>query len=212
MTFHEIRFPTAISFGATGGPERRTEVVTLGSGREERNSSWVHSRRRYNAGLGIMTLDDIHEVLSFFEARHGRLYGFRWKDHADFCSSVPGAAPLPGDQIIGTGNGTIAGFDLVKTYQSGSQTYVRSVTKPVSGSVRVAVNGLEKIVGTHFTLDEGAGRINFLSGSVPAASAVVTAGFEFDIPVRFDTDYLEINILAFKAGSIPNIPVIEIRL
>ncbi len=212
MEFHDIRFPTRISFGATGGPERRTEVVTLGSGREERNSPWAHSRRRYNAGLGLSTLDDLHGVLAFFEARHGRLYGFRWKDHADFRSGMPGATPLPGDQRIGTGDGATAAFDLVKLYVSGSQTYSRPIAKPVAGTVRIAVNGAEKVAGTHFTMDTDAGRVTFLAGQIPPAGTAITAGYEFDVPVRFDTDFLEVNISAFKAGSLPNIPVIEIRV
>ncbi|MDE1173867.1 MAG: DUF2460 domain-containing protein [Parvibaculaceae bacterium] len=212
MEFHDIRFPTRISFGATGGPERRTEVVTLGSGREERNSPWAHSRRRYNAGLGLSTLDDLHDVLAFFEARHGRLYGFRWKDHADFRSGTPGVAPLPGDQRVGTGDGATAAFDLVKLYVSGSQTYSRPIAKPVAGTVRIAVNGTEKVAGTHFTVDTGSGRVTFLAGQIPLAGAAITAGYEFDVPVRFDTDFLEVNISAFKAGSVPNIPVIETRV
>ena len=90
VAFHEVRFPTAIAFGASGGPERRTDIVTLGSGFEERNSRWADSRRRYNAGYGVRTLDDLHVVLAFFEERRGRLYGFRWLDRIDWKSCAPG--------------------------------------------------------------------------------------------------------------------------
>ncbi len=103
MAFHEIRFPLPIALGASGGPERRTEIVTLGSGREERNSPWAMSRRRYNAGLGLRKLDDIHELIAFFEARRGRLYGFRWRDRADWKSGAPGETVTPLDQALGTG-------------------------------------------------------------------------------------------------------------
>jgi len=102
MSFDDVRFPPQISRGSSGGPERRTEIVVTGSGAEERNSRWADSRRRYNAGFGVKSLDDIHLVVSFFEERRGRLYGFRWKDHLDFKSGAPGAAVSPRDQAIGT--------------------------------------------------------------------------------------------------------------
>lgn len=212
MAFHEIRFPTAIAFGSTGGPERRTEIVTLGSGAEERNSSWADSRRRYNAGHGLRSLDDVHEAIAFFEARRGRLNGFRWKDRTDWKSHAPGAAILPGDQILGAGDGARANFQLVKTYASGGASYVRTIAKPVAGTLRVAVAGVEKTLGTDFSLDAATGLVTFLPGSVPASGSSVTAGFEFDVPVRFDTDFLEINLGAFEAGSIPNIPIVEVRV
>ena len=105
IPFHEVRFPTAIAFGATGGPERRTEIVALGSGHEERNGRWADSRRRYNAGYGVRSLDDLHAAVAFFEERRGRLYGFRWHDRIDGKSCAPSATPLPTDQAIGEGDG-----------------------------------------------------------------------------------------------------------
>jgi uncharacterized protein (TIGR02217 family) len=87
--FHEIQFPTAIAFHSSGGPERKTEIVTLGSGFEERNAVWADSRRHYDVGYGVKTLDDLHSVIAFFEARLGRLYGFRFEDFADFKSCAP---------------------------------------------------------------------------------------------------------------------------
>ena len=139
MAFHEIRFPAALSFGSAGGPERRTEVVTLSNGFEERNSPWAHSRRRYDAGLGVRSLDDVATLIAFFEARQGQLYGFRWKDWADFKSCAPSEDPLPEDQRIGTGDGDTRAFALSKNYDSGAQSYARPVAKPVDGTVRVAV-------------------------------------------------------------------------
>lgn len=212
MAFHEIRFPLAVAFGATGGPERRTEIVTLGSGAEERNTPWAQSRRRYNAGTGLASLDDVHELIAFFEARAGRLHGFRWKDRADWKSCAPGAAISATDQAIGTGDGARTTFQLVKSYASGGASHARPIRKPVAGSVRVVVAGAEKSEGAHFTVDPAAGVVTFLPGSVPPPGAAVTAGFAFDVPVRFDTDFLEINLAAFEAGSVPNIPVVEIKV
>lgn len=212
MAFHEIRFPLAVALGATGGPERRTEIVALGSGAEERNTPWAQSRRRYNAGTGLASLDDVHELIAFFEARAGRLHGFRWKDRADWKSCAPGAAIAPSDQALGPGDGARTAFQLAKTYASGVASHTRPIRKPVAGSVRVAVAGVEKAEGAQFTADAATGVVTFLPGSIPPPGAAVTAGFAFDVPVRFDTDFLEINLAAFEAGSVPNIPVVEIRV
>jgi uncharacterized protein (TIGR02217 family) len=212
MPFHDIRFPTAISFGATGGPERRTDVVVLGSGHEERNQRWADSRRRYNAGYGLKSLDDLDAVIAFFEERRGRLHGFRWKDHADFKSCPPGGAPATSDQIIGTGDGALAEFQLTKQYGSSFAPWSREIKKPVSGTVLIAVDGVTQGEGTDFTVDATTGIITFETGSFPGPGAIVTAGFEFDVPVRFDTDRLEISLDGFRHGSIPNIPVMEIRI
>lgn len=208
MAFHEIRFPTAAAFGSSGGPERKTEIVTLGSGFEERNAVWANSRRRYDAGLGVKTLDDLHAVIAFFEARLGRLHGFRFKDFADWKSCAPSATPAPADQAIGTGTGTATAFALSKTYTSGAGSWTRAIRKPVAGTVRVAKAGVEQMSG--FTVDTTAGVVTF--AVAPANGVAITAGFQFDVPVRFDTDVLSVNLESFRAGDIPHIPIVEIRV
>ncbi|MEG9884628.1 MAG: DUF2460 domain-containing protein [Hyphomicrobiales bacterium] len=212
MAFHEVRFPVDIALGATGGPERRTEIITLGSGHEERNARWAVSRRRYNAGYGVRTLDELHDVIAFFEARCGRLHGFRWKDHADWKSCRPAATPACLDQILGVGDGSRAAFLLTKRYHSGSQHYVREIRKPVQGSVSVAVDGVIAAENEDFTLDTTTGIVTFLDGRAPKSGATVTAGFAFDVPVRFDSDHLAVNLAAFSSGDIPDIPIVEIRV
>lgn len=212
MNFHEVRFPTDISRGAQGGPERRTDVVVLGSGFEERNARWADSRRSYNAGYGIKSLDQLHSVLSFFEERRGRLYGFRWRDHADWKSGGPGATPSSSDQLLATGDGSTATFQLHKVYGSGVSPWTRAVTKPVAGTVLVSVAGIEQSEGIAFTLDATTGVVTFLSGHIPVVGAEVRAGFEFDVPVRFDTDKLETNLSGFAHGAIPQIPIVEVRV
>jgi uncharacterized protein (TIGR02217 family) len=210
MNFHETRFPAALSAGSSGGPERRTEIVTLSNGFEERNSPWAHSRRRYDAGLGVRSLDDLAELIAFFEARHGRLFGFRWKDWTDFKSCAPSLTPGPLDQTIGTGDGARREFSLVKCYASGSQSYARPIVKPVDGTVQVAVNGVARQAGDGVSIDHLSGEVTFVAA--PSAGAVVTAGFEFDVPVRFDTDRISTSLTGFAAGEIPSIPVIELRV
>jgi uncharacterized protein (TIGR02217 family) len=207
MAFHEIRFPTAIAFHSTGGPERKTEIVTLGSGYEERNGVWIASRRRYDVGYGVKTLDDIHAVIAFFEARAGRLYGFRFSDFTDCKSSAPAAAITPLDQPLGSGDGATTSFALKKTYISGPTSWARSIAKPVAGSVRVAIGGVET---SAFAVDTTTGVVSFTTA--PASGAVLTAGFAFDVPVRFDTDSLSVNLANFRAGEIPSIPLVEIRI
>jgi uncharacterized protein (TIGR02217 family) len=207
MGFHEVRFPAALSFGSSGGPERRTEIVTLTNGFEERNSLWEHSRRRYDAGVGLRSLDDVELLIAFFEARRGQLYGFRWKDWADFKSGAPSAAVSATDQDLGTGDGVRREFALGKAYASGTGRYVRPVTKPVAGTVRVAVDGLE-VPG--WTVDPATGVVSL--ADAPGLGSVVTAGFEFDVPVRFDTDRIVTSMSAFQAGEVPDVPVVEVRL
>ncbi|MDQ0317828.1 DUF2460 domain-containing protein [Amorphus orientalis] len=212
QAFHEALFPLAVAFGATGGPERRTEIIVLGSGHEERNSRWADSRRRYDAGAGIRSLDDLYAVTAFFEERRGRLYGFRYRDPVDHRSGAPGAELHPTDQRIGIGDGATAGFQLVKTYGSVHAPWTRTIAKPVGESVRVAVAGAEVTAGVAFTVDAGTGLVTFYPGYVPAVGQAVTAGFRFDVPVRFDTDRLEVSLTAFSAGSLPSVPIVEIRL
>lgn len=207
--FHEIRFPLDVSLRGAGGPERRTEIVTLGSNAESRNARWAHSRRRYEAGYGVKNLAQLAQVIDFFEERRGRLYGFRWRDRADFASGPPGAAPTPFDQQIGVGDGARTTFQLVKTYGGAFDPYARDIAKPVADSVRIAVNGVE-VLAPQVSVDSITGVITFAANAKPANGAVVSAGYLFDVPVRFDTDYLEIDLQAFEAGAIPKIPIIEI--
>jgi uncharacterized protein (TIGR02217 family) len=207
MSFHEVQFPPAISFGASGGPERRTEIVTLASGFEERNTPWADSRRRYDAGFGARSLDDLEEIVAFFEARRAQLHGFRWKDWTDFKSCPASADPDASDQNIGSGNGVEVAFQLTKTYESGGVSYVRSITKPVAGRVLVAVDGAEII---NFACDYETGLVTL--NDAPASGAMVTAGFEFDVPVRFDSDRIETSVASFNVGEIPSVPVVEVRV
>jgi uncharacterized protein (TIGR02217 family) len=209
--FHEILFPLDIALRSAGGPQRLTDIVTLGSGAEERNARWAHSRRRYDAGYGVKTFQELSQVIAFFEERRGRLYGFRWRDRLDHSSAAPGAAVAPTDQVIGAGDGETDRFALVKTYGTLHAPYRRPIAKPVPGSVRVAVDGIAAVEGADFTLDATTGIVTFLPGRVPPPGAAVTAGFLFDVPVRFDTDYLEVDLSAFAAGAIPKIPLVEIR-
>jgi len=207
--FHDIRFPVAISHGATGGPVRRTRVVALNSGHEERNTPWSDSRRKWDAGIGVRNTGDIEAVASFFEGRRGKLHGFRWKDWSDWRSGGIKQPVTANDQLLAIADGTTSIFQLRKVYSPTLNPWHRDITKPVPGSVKVAIDGVPLAEGSGFTVDTDTGVVTL--NAVPASGAEVTAGFRFDVPARFDSDELIINMVAFDAGEIPSIPIIEIR-
>lgn len=207
MAFHEVRFPDNIRRGAGGGPERRTQIVELTWGAEERNASWANSRRRYDVAYGIRRADDLAAVVAFFEARNGRLHGFRFKDRADFKSCLPAQMPVPTNQLIGTGNGAATLFQLTKRYTSGAQSWTRTITKPVAGTVTIALNGTAQASG--WSVSTTTGLITFTTA--PATGVAITAGFEFDVSVRFGTDALDVTLDLERLGSITSIPLVEIH-
>ncbi len=207
MAFHAVRFPLDVALGARGGPERTTDVVTLASGREERNSRWAHARRRYNAGYGVKSRADMLAVLAFFEERRGRFHSFLWRDGLDYSSNGT-PTPTALDQVIGTGDGVNVSFTLTKRYGASFDPYLRPITRPVAGSVMVAVAG-DGLATADFLVDTLTGVVTL--DVAPAVGAAVTAGFLFDVPVRFDTDRLDVELTSFDAAEAPSIPLIEVR-
>lgn len=205
MAFHEVRLPARLAFGSTGGIERRTEVTMLASGHERRSTPWAMGRRRYLIGANLRSLEDMAALTAFFEARRGRLFGFRFRDFADFQSCGPGGTPTTTDQVIGTGDGTRRTFALTKTYGD----LLRPVTKPVEGSVRVAVGG-RALEAAGFTVDVVTGVVTL--AIAPRTGVPVSAGFVFDVPVRFDTDRIEVTLETFGAGRMAAVPLIEVRV
>jgi uncharacterized protein (TIGR02217 family) len=205
VSFHEVSLPLALALGASGGPTRRTDVSALGSGRESRSTPWAHSRRRYDLGGAVRSLDQLHALIAFFEARRGRLHGFRFRDPLDWRSCPPSQTPSAFDQIPEPVAGEPLRFQLIKRYGDSAGGYTRPIRKPVAGTVRVAVGGVET---SAFTLDAAAGLITL--AAAPAAGAAVTVGFAFDTPVRFDADRLDIALDGFGAGRAVSVPLIEI--
>lgn len=204
--FHEVLLPLPFALGASGGPERRVDIVTLGSGAEARNTPWAHGRRRYDIGGAVRTLDQVHALVAFFEARRGKLHGFRFRDPFDFKSCAPSATPSATDQMIGEGNGAQVAFQLSKSYGDGASAYVRPINKPVSASVLVAIEG---VLASGFDLSVETGVLTF--ETPPTAGATITAGFLFDTPVRFDIDRLDLALDGFGAGHAVSVPLLEIR-
>jgi uncharacterized protein (TIGR02217 family) len=198
MAFHDIRFPDEISYGASGGPEFQTSIVMVKSGQESRNQNWSQSRIKWDVSTAVRNRTDLNELIAFFRLREGKAHGFRFKDWTDFTGT---------QQNIGTGNGTLTTFQLSKTYNDGLITKVRTITKPVSGTVRIYLNGVEQFSG--FSVGVTTGIVTFTVA--PAAGVVVTATYEFDIPARFDTDQLKVNIQGYEAFIGDAINIVEIR-
>lgn len=206
-SFHDVAFPLGVSFGAPGGPEWRNEIVALNSGHEKRNARWSMSRRFYDAGTGVRSLNDLRDVLRFFEARRGSLYAFRFRDPFDHLSSGQDAPPQATDQLLGRGDGVTRQFQLVKNYGD----YQRPISKPLVDTVQLAVEGNVLTYGEAYSVNWLSGVVELSESHVPPPQAKVTAGFLFDVPVRFDTDRLTASIAGFKAGEIPSIPIVEVK-
>lgn len=198
MSFHEVSFPEDLSEGSIGGPEFKTEVVVLASGHEKRNQNWTYERERWQVAYGVKTVADLQALLTFFKARRGRLHGFRFKNPDDFTATL---------ETLGTGDGSTTEFQLVKTYSSGGETHTREITKPVSGTVDVFLDSVQQSE-SEVSVDTTTGIVTF--SAAPSSGEVVTATFEFDVPVRFDTDHLPINLTTYLARS-ADVPLIEIR-
>ena len=203
VPFDDVLFPIEIGAEASVSPSFSTNVVTSASGFEWRNVNWQQARLRFDAGPGVRGDDELETLIAFFRARRGPAVGFRFRDPYDFSSSGMTAAPAATDQVIGTADGTTVRFELAKAYGDGER---RRITRPVAGSVRVAVNGIEKVTGWS-VIEPGV----VLFDDPPPLGALVTAGFQFDVPVRFAEDRIEVNRATFLAGEAPSVPLVEVR-
>jgi len=204
--FDDVDFPLAIGLGADVSPTFSTAVVTTASGHEQRNAAWASGRLRYDAGPGVRSEADVQTLLAFFRARRGAAKAFRFRDPLDHSSNGMTGAPTPTDVVLGTGDGARVRFDLVKLYGAGEDAEVRRITQPVAGSLRVAVDGQVRTSGWQIG---PAGSLLF--ETPPVAGAAVTAGFLFDVPVRFESDQLDISGHGPLAGEVPHVPLIEVR-
>jgi uncharacterized protein (TIGR02217 family) len=201
--FEDVQFPIEIGQDASVAPSFSTNIVTSASGYEARNANWAQARLRFDAGPGVRGEGELETLLAFFRARRGPAVAFRFRDPFDNSSNGMTGAPTPTDQTIGSGDGAATSFALTKDYGGGEQ---RRITRPISGSVRVAINGSE--VTTGWMLQDR-GFVQF--DGAPPAGAALTAGFLFDVPVRFANDQIEVNRSTFLAGEAPSVPLLEVR-
>lgn len=198
MAFHEVQFPTDISYGSSGGPEFSTTVIELSSGHERRNINWTYPRERWNVAYGVNTIEQLSALIEFFYARKGRAHGFRFKNHDDYIATL---------EELGTGDGNETEFQLIKTYTSGGASTVRKITKPVADTVTIYVDSYEESSGVN--VDTETGLVTF--DVAPALGAVIYADFEFDIPVRFDTDHIPVQFATYEARA-ATVPILEIKV
>jgi uncharacterized protein (TIGR02217 family) len=199
MSFDEVRLPTKIEFGAIGGPRFRTEVVVMGSGHEQRNAEWSASRSRWDVAPGIQSDADLRAIIDFWYARQGRLRGFRFKDHTDYS--------VTGQILIASVAGGETSVQLVRDYASGGQTYRRTITKPVAGTVQLFL-GAQPIASS---VNTATGVVTFSALPGGSPSPALSANFQFDVPVRFDTDSLAIRQVTHARDAIVSLPIAEIR-
>lgn len=199
MAFHEVQFPTDIAYGSSGGPTYATDVIVTAGGYEQRNANWAQARARYNVSHGVKTAAQLQQLIAFFRARKGRAYGFRFKDWSDYEAA---------GELIATGDGSSREFPLVKAYHSGGVSEIRRITKPVAGSVSVTLDGVAQPGG--WSVDTATGVITF--DSAPASSAAIRADFQFDVPVRFDTDQLSARLDDYGVQSWNDVPLVELRV
>lgn len=194
MAFDNVRLPDDIERESISAPRFQTSVVTLGKGAEQRNVDWAQQRLSFDISYGIQYETDVKVIVDFFYARLGRARGFRFKDWSDYKAV---------DEHLGTGDGVKTQFQLVRNYTS-SVTYVRKILCPVAGTISVKVDGVAAL----YSIDLATGIITL---NTPAADGkAVTASFEFDVPVRFDSDKLELNIAIFNASAIESITLVEL--
>lgn len=207
--FHNTTLPASFGYGSGGSSSFSTDVFSLKDGREQRNQNWAGEKRKFNLAYPVKDTAKILSLRNFFRLRSGMAYGFLFEDPLDN-SSLPanaaGGTPTNLDQIIGVGNGVTTEFQLKTTITDGIATFDYLVYKPTSSTLTVAVAGVAKTLGVHYTLSV-LGKITF--GTAPV-SGNVTAGFRYKVPVRFETDEFFISYDEYLAFQVANLPIMEI--
>jgi uncharacterized protein (TIGR02217 family) len=208
MTFYESpRFPDCIAAGSSGGPSWLTDVVQISSGHEQRNLRWADAMHRYDVSMGVRSISDMEKLIWFFHGARGRTHAFRFKDYSDYKSGSAAGDPTDQDQQIGLGDDSRTVFQLVKIYKLFGVQYDREITKPVAGTVSVALDAVSQPSG--WTVDTTTGEITFTIP--PTAGTIVTAGYEFDVPCRFEQDAISMSLQTPEiAGT--DVTLVEIRL
>jgi uncharacterized protein (TIGR02217 family) len=199
MSFHEVQFPPDISYGFLGGPEYSTDIVEVSSGHEQRNINWSEAKCSWDVAHKVKTMAQMTALIAFFRARMGRAYGFRFKDWMDYTGT---------GEYIDTGDGVDKTFQLIKHYISGGYDQIRTISKPVSGTVKIYFDAVEQVSG--WTCNYASGLITFTDP--PGDNVVITADYQFDVPVRFDIDKLRGQYVQHNQLQWESIPIVEIRV
>jgi uncharacterized protein (TIGR02217 family) len=216
--FHDTTFPEDISRGCTGGPMYQTDILTSRSGHEVRLPTWSYARRQWAVTLESWDEARLNTIIAFFHARFGKAYAFRFKDWSDYYAGMTMVAgtgltynPAATSETLGTGDGSAAAFQLIKAYTSGGYTTTRRITRPRSTTIKIYVAGTLKTETTHYTINYSTGVVTFTGGNIPTAGQAIKWAGQFDIPARFDTDQMSLNLEAIMCGEWPSINIVEIR-
>ena len=204
----DVRLPEKWSKGSTGGFGFSTEVVKTDDGGVETNENWAVPLRRYEIAHNVKTPDDIGLLRAFHGARRGASRPFLFKDWIDYTSKPDGVSGAGmTDQPLGIGDGSTVAFQLVKRYADSVSPLDVPTLWPVSGSVLIAKDGIAAPTG--WTVNRGTGIITF--SAAPSLGVVLTAGFQFDVPVRFEDDLLRISWDTINSRSAGSVPLEEYR-
>ena len=213
MAFIETRFDDKIAYGSTAIPSYSTRVKTSAAGYESRNENWSETRLMFDLSTGIKTREDLDHLIEFFHAVKGRAIGFRFKDWSDFTSKGAYDIPAFDDQVIfGPAIGGETGpFQLIKTYVAGSTSTIRTIRKPVNGTVLMGAGP----TGSPVLIDPANYSVDYTTGEVTLTNPLiagdyVTSGFEFDEAVRFNSDSISVVLDAYKVGN-ASVDVIQVR-
>lgn len=203
----EVEFPRELAYGTSGGPVFSTLVTRLSSGFEGRQQQWSSARLQFDAAPAVLDRERLAALLKFFYARRGRARGFLFHDYTDFSTAPDNqSAPSATDHLLGVGDGVTQSFQLVKHYGDDGASYARDISRPVPGSILVSLDNVPQTSGWSL---ESLGRVFF--SVAPPSGVQVRAGFEFLIPVRFDTDFLETSIESYEGYNATSVPLIEMR-
>lgn len=206
----EVRFPERLAYGVRVSPAYQVTVLADQSGGEQRILRARHPLHKFNLARCIKNRDELNELLEFYIARNGSARIFRFKDPADFTTAADNVSAYSATDVqIYPIYGSTTIYQMGKVYVYDSYFKDRVITKPVSGEIAVAVDGVT--VTTGFTIDHTNGQIEF--DVAPGADAVVTIGCEFDVPVIFDTpidDFFGMEL--DEQESIPDIILREVRV
>jgi len=207
MAFLETpRFPDDIAYGSKGGPMYNTSVIRLESGFEKRNKNWSFPLSQFDVAYGIRREASMYSLIEFFHAVSGRTHGYRFKDFSDYKSTTDMSTSVSDtDQLIGIGDNAEVDFQLIKTYTKGALSQTRNIKKPITGTV---VMSLDDVPEAGFTVDTVTGIVTF--SVAPAAAVEVKAGYQYDVPVRFESDSLDAKWEFFETLS-TTVPITEIR-
>jgi uncharacterized protein (TIGR02217 family) len=197
MDFIETQFPPYIQYGASGGPKFQTDIINVPSSHERRDQDWTQSRGPWTVGM-VRTRAQLDIVSAFFRVMRGQAYGFRFKDWSDYSATL---------ENIGTGDGSDTTFQLRKAYTSGTQTYYRNIFKPVSGTIKIYLEGVEQVSG--WSIDTTTGIVTF--STAPGVGVAITASYQFDIKARFGTDFLDITIQSNNIFNINGLSIVELQ-